>query len=231
MTGFVGSRARKKRRNTIFITVAIFLITLIYFIFPIFQLNINEPIPSENIIPDPTEDLTSLASNIEDLELTIFQKDQKIKFRDGQIINLQNSLKETKSKYDLVILELNEIKSNLNNLSSDNEKLISPEKFKSLQEKFYNLNIENDKNISEIKKLNLQLENLNTNLESADNNSNDIIKENQKLKKDNKSLFAKNLKLDNDMSQLTKKITEQQSQINFYLNEIKELKDNSHHGG
>ena len=82
MTGFVGSHARKRRRN-FFLTLAFLaLIVAIYFIFPTFQLNINDPIPDENLIPDPTEDLTSLASDIEELELTVFQKDQKIKFRD-----------------------------------------------------------------------------------------------------------------------------------------------------
>ena len=40
-------------------------------------------------MPDPSEDLTSLTSNIEELELSLFQKDQKIKFRDVQIKNLQ----------------------------------------------------------------------------------------------------------------------------------------------
>ena len=110
MVGFVGSRARKRRRN-IFLTLgSLVLIVAIYFMLPTFQLNINDPIPDENLIPDPTSDLTSLASDIEDLELTVFQKDQKIKFRDGQINNLQNQLKDTKMQLEITIKELNKIK-------------------------------------------------------------------------------------------------------------------------
>ena len=101
MAGFVGSRARKRRRN-IFLTLGfLVLIVAIYFMLPTFQLNIDDPIPNENLIPDPTQDLTSLASDIEDLELTVFQKDQKIKFRDGQINNLQTQLKDTKMQLEI----------------------------------------------------------------------------------------------------------------------------------
>ena len=110
MVGFVGSRARKRRRN-IFLTLgSLVLIVAIYFMLPTFQLNINDPIPDENLIPDPTADLTSLASDIEDLELKVFQKHQKIKFRDGQINNLQNQLKDTKMQLEITIKELNKIK-------------------------------------------------------------------------------------------------------------------------
>ena len=94
MSGFVGSRARKRRR-TIFLSLGfVILITIIFLIFPNIE-NINsEIVPNDNIVPDPSEDLTNIASNIEELELNLFQKDQKIKFRDGQIKNLQSELKE-----------------------------------------------------------------------------------------------------------------------------------------
>ena len=116
MSGFVGSRARKRRRN-IFLSFGIFsLIVVIFLIFPTFENNNSEIIPNDNIIPNPSEELTSLASNIEELELNLFQKDQKIKFRDGQIKNLQTELKATKLQYDTVVIELNEIKNDLNNI-------------------------------------------------------------------------------------------------------------------
>ena len=129
MSGFVGSRARKRRRN-IFVSLGIFLLIVVLFLsFPTFENNNSEIIPNDNIIPSPSEDLTSLASNIEELELNLFQKDQKIKFRDGQIKNLQNELKETKLQYDNVFTELNEIKNDLNSLSSNNQNLIPSDKF------------------------------------------------------------------------------------------------------
>tara|TARA_B100000959_G_scaffold189733_1_gene198443 strand:- start:106 stop:804 length:699 start_codon:yes stop_codon:yes gene_type:complete len=232
MSGFVGSRARKKRRNFFLSLVFIIFVAIIILFYPTTENNNNKIVPNDNIVPDPSTDLTSLASNIEDLELSLFQKDQKIKFRDGQIKNLKFELKKTKSQYDTVILELSEIKNDLNMLSSNNENLVaSSEKFNSLQDKLTKLNLENDKNISKIKSLNKQIDEQNTNLQLVDNKTDDIISENQKLKKDNKSFFAKNIKLDNSVAELKQKIIEQQIVIDSYLEEIKKLKDTSHHGG
>jgi len=230
MSGFVGSRARKRRR-TIFLSLGfVILIAIIFLIFPNIE-NINsEIVPNDNIVPDPSEDLTSIASNIEELELNLFQKDQKIKFRDGQIKNLQSELKEVKLQYDNAILELSEIKNDLNTLSSNKENLVPSDKFKLLQDKFTKLNVENDKNISLIKNLNRQIDDHNTNLQSIDNKTDDLLNENIKLKKDNKSFFAKNIKLDNSVAELKQKIIEQQIIIDSYLEEIKKLKDKSHHG-
>ncbi|MDB2349380.1 hypothetical protein N9W05_03300 [Alphaproteobacteria bacterium] len=230
MSGFVGSRARKRRR-TIFLSLGfVILITIIFLIFPNIE-NINsEIVPNDNIVPDPSEDLTSIASNIEELELNLFQKDQKIKFRDGQIKNLQSELKEVKLQYDNTILELSEIKNDLSTLSSNKENLVPSDKFKLLQDKFTKLNVENDKNISLIKNLNRQIDDHNTNLQSIDNKTDDLLNENIKLKKDNKSFFAKNIKLDNSVAELKQKIIEQQIIIDSYLEEIKKLKDKSHHG-
>ena len=97
MSGFVGSRARKRRRNIFIIFGIASIIISLFLIFPTLENNNIEIIPKDNIVPNPSEDLTSLASNIEELELNLFQKDQKIKFRDGQIKNLQTELKDTKS--------------------------------------------------------------------------------------------------------------------------------------
>lgn len=230
MSGFVGSRARKRRR-TIFLSLGfVILITIIFLIFPNIE-NINsEIVPNDNIVPDPSEDLTSIASNIEELELNLFQKDQKIKFRDGQIKNLQSELKEVKLQYDNAILELSEIKNDLNTLSSNKENLVPSDEFKLLQDKFTKLNVENDKNISLIKNLNRQIDDHNTNLQSIDNKTDDLLNENNKLKKNNKTFFAKNIKLDNSVTELKQKIIEQQIIIDSYLEEIKKLKDRSHHG-
>ena len=230
MSGFVGSRARKRRR-TIFLSLGfVILITIIFLIFPNIE-NINsEIVPNDNIVPDPSEDLTSIASNIEELELNLFQKDQKIKFRDGQIKNLQSELKEVKLQYDNAILELSEIKNDLNTLSSNKENLVPSDKFNLLQDRFTKLNVENDKNISLIKNLNRQIDEHNTNLQSIDNKTDDLLNENNKLKKNNKTFFAKNIKLDNSVTELKQKIIEQQIIIDSYLEEIKKLKDKSHHG-
>ena len=100
-----------------------------------------------------------------------------------------------------------------------------------MQDKFTKLSVENDKNIISIKNLNKKIDELNTKLQSGDNNINNIKQESQKLKKDNKNLFAKNLKLDNKITELEKLIIEKQIEANSYLEQIKKLKDTSHHGG
>ena len=74
MSGFVGLRARKRKRNLILTIVLIIPAIIIFFIYPTFEIDISDPVPDENIIPDPIEDLNSLVSNIEELELNIFQK-------------------------------------------------------------------------------------------------------------------------------------------------------------
>ena len=91
MSGFVGSRARKRRRNILLTTGIAVLIVVIFLIFPTFENNNSEIIPNDNIIPNPTEELTSLASSIEELELNLFQKDQKIKGQESSKVKDQRS--------------------------------------------------------------------------------------------------------------------------------------------
>ena len=231
MSGFVGSRARKKRRNIFLTLVSLIIIAAIYFIFPALQFNLNDPVPDENLIPDPIEDLTSFASDIEDLELTVFQKDQKIKFRDGQINNLQIQLKDTKTQLENTIKQLNNIKGLYETISSNNNDSVPMDEFKILQDKFNALNKQNEKNISKINDLNNQIIDLDNNLLSVDQNQKKVNIENQKLKNDNKTLFTKNLKLNETISNLENKINEQKIEVEMYLEKIKELKDKSHHGG
>ena len=230
MSGFVGSRARKKRRNTFYIFVFILITVSLFLFFPTLENNNREIIPNDNIIPDPSQELTSLASDNEELQLNLFQKDQKIKFRDGQIKNLQTKLKETKSQFDSVVLELSEKKNDLNSLSAINQNLVSSDRFKSLQKKFNILKNENDENISKIKNLTKQIDELNNNRQFLDNEVSDIIKENQKLKKDNKNFFDTNIKLEDTISELKRKLNEQKIDIESYLEQINKLKDKSHHG-
>ena len=168
MSGFVGSRARKKRRNIFLTLVSLIIIGLIYFIFPTFQFNLNDPVPDENLIPDPTEDLTSLASEIEDLELTVFQKNQKIKFRDGQITNLQIQLKDTKAQLVNTIKQLDNIKGLYETISSNNNDSVPLDDLKILKDKFNALNKENEKNILKINDLNNKIKDLDNNLLSVD---------------------------------------------------------------
>ena len=89
MVGFVGAQARRRRRNRIIFIIIGILIILMFFYLPSLDLT-NEPedLPNE-ILPIENEDTTSLISDLEELKLDIFQKDQRIKFRDNQIIILK----------------------------------------------------------------------------------------------------------------------------------------------
>ena len=224
MSGFVGSYAKKRKRNFFFILIFLVFISILIFIFPTFENSNNEIIPNDSIMPDPSEDLTSLISNIEDLELSLFQKDQKIKFRDGQIKNLQNELKNLQLQYDSIISELNNIKKD-----SNKEELISFNNFKVLQEKFNKLNIQNDKSVLIIKNLNKTIDDLNNNL-STDEEIKTIISDNKKLIIKSKIFFAKNIKLESIVKDLKNKIKKQSNEINLQLDHIKKLKGKSHHG-
>ena len=231
MAGFVGSRAKKRRRNLFLTLIFLILFSIFYFLYSTLEINDDFIVPNDSIVPDPNENIDSLVSNIEDLELELFNKDQKIKFRDGQINNLKTELKKTQSQYENINLELNEIKSQYSILSSDNETLISPIKYKSLQDNHTELNNINNQNVSTIKNLNKKIEKLNNNILSIEEQTNNIIRENQKLTKNNKSVFAKNLRLENSITNLENLINEQKIQIDLHLSEIKKLKDKSHHGG
>lgn len=219
MSGFVGSRAKKRNRNIFLTSTIIIFVGIVIFFFPSLEINNNEIIPDDNIIPDPIEDMTSLVSNIEELELSLYQKDQKIKFRDDQIKQLQIKLKNIQSEYQTA--------TNI----TENKNLVSLNKYNLLQENFAKLNIKNDKNISVIKNLDKKIVDLNSNLLLINKETDDIILENQILIKENKSFFAKNRKLENFIVDLNNIIKVQKIEIDSQLEEIKSLKDKSHHGG
>ena len=234
MSGFVGSRARKKRRNTLLTLFLFIVLGFFIIILPKLEISNSINVPNENIIPDPIEDLNSLASKIEELELNLFNRDQKIKFRDGQIINLQTELKNTQLEYEAVIMELNEINNEYSALSSNNKNLVSLNKYNLLQDNYTELNIENDNNILKIKNLNKKNKELNNKNKELNNKLvqiNDLILENQQLKKDAEDFLVKKLKFENSIINLNKIISDQKIEIDLHLEQIKKLKDRSHHGG
>ena len=81
MVGFVGLQARRRRRNRILFVLLIILLFVVFFYLPTINFtNEEQDLPNE-ILPNTISDKTSLASEIEELKLEIFQKDQRIKFR------------------------------------------------------------------------------------------------------------------------------------------------------
>ena len=76
-----------------------------------------------------------------------------------------------------------------------------------------------------IKNLNKKIDDLDNNILLTNEEVENIISDNKKLKKDSKSFFAKNIKLENIIKDLKKNISDQRYEINLQLEQIKKLKD------
>ena len=94
MAGFVGSNAKKRKRRNYIIVFSAIILLLLFFYTPEFSINQDTPIPDDSILPDPNEEISSLSSSIEDLQLKVLQKNQKISFRDKEIISTIEEKKE-----------------------------------------------------------------------------------------------------------------------------------------
>ena len=219
MVGFVGERARKKRRN-FFIFLSILLIVVLYFfINPRIQLNENIPtddfLPKENEIIEPNFD-----STVEELELKIFDKEQKIIFRDKQI----KIFKEDILNYKIEIKKLSKLVTNL----EDQLKLDNREKdqIKTINNDISKIKLEANR---EIEKLNKILSNINEEKELLQNSLVDSNNENTALLKEYKIISNKNIKLNNQKKELQKQINKLENLIEEQNLLIKSFQDTSHH--
>tara|TARA_Y100000746_G_scaffold38477_1_gene28745 strand:- start:1187 stop:1849 length:663 start_codon:yes stop_codon:yes gene_type:complete len=219
MAGFVGERARKKRRNTLIFLSILLIVILYFFINPRIQLNENIPtddfLPKENEIIEPNFD-----STIEELELKIFDKEQKIIFRDKQI----KVFKEDILNHKIEIKKLSKLVTNL----EDQLKLDNREKdqIKTINNDISKIKLEAKQ---EIEKLNKTLFNINEEKKLLQNSLVDSNNENDVLLKEYKIISNKNIKLNNQKKELQKKINELENLIEEQNLLIKVLQDTSHH--
>ena len=219
MAGFVGERARKKRRNTLIFLSILLIVILYFFINPRIQLNENIPtddfLPKENEIIEPNFD-----STIEELELKIFDKEQKIIFRDKQI----KVFKEDILNHKIEIKKLSKLVTNL----EDQLKLDNREKdqIKTINNGISKIKLEAKQ---EIEKLNKTLFNINEEKKLLQNSLVDSNNENDVLLKEYKIISNKNIKLNNQKKELQKKINELENLIEEQNLLIKVLQDTSHH--
>lgn len=219
MTGFVGERARKKRRNTLIFLSILLIVILYFFINPRIQLNENIPtddfLPKENEIIEPNFD-----STIEELELKIFDKEQKIIFRDKQI----KVFKEDILNHKIEIKKLSKLVTNL----EDQLKLDNREKdqIKTINNDISKIKLEAKQ---EIEKLNKTLFNINEEKKLLQNSLVDSNNENTVLLKEYKIISNKNIKLNNQKKELQKQINELENLIEEQNLLIKVLQDTSHH--
>ena len=219
MAGFVGERARKKRRNTLIFLSILLIVILYFFINPRIQLNENIPtddfLPKENEIIEP-----NLNSTIEELELKIFDKEQKIIFRDKQI----KVFKEDILNHKIEIKKLSKLVTNL----EDQLKLDNREKdqIKTINNDISKIKLEAKQ---EIEKLNKTLFNINEEKKLLQNSLVDSNNENDVLLKEYKIISNKNIKLNNQKKELQKQINELKNLIEEQNLLIKVLQDTSHH--
>ena len=219
MAGFVGERARKKRRNTLIFLSILLIVVLYFFISSSVQLNENIPtddfLPKENEIIEPNFD-----STIEELELKIFDKEQKIIFRDKQI----KVFKEDILNHKIEIKKLSKLITNL----EDQLKLDNKEKnqIKSINNDISKIKLEANQ---EIEKLNKTLLNINEEKKLLKNSLVDSNNENDVLLKEYKIISNKNIKLNNQKKELQKQINELENLIEEQNLLIKVLQDTSHH--
>ena len=219
MAGFVGERARKKRRNTLIFLSILLIVVLYFFINPRIQLNENIPsddfLPKENEIIEPNFD-----STIEELELKIFDKEQKIIFRDKQI----KVFKEDILNHKIEIKKLSKLVTDLEDqLKLDNTK---KDQIKTINNDISKIKLEAKQ---EIEKLNKTLFNINEEKKLLQNSLVDSNNENDVLLKEYKIISNKNIKLNNQKKELQKQINELENLIEEQNLLIKVLQDTSHH--
>ncbi len=223
MVGFVGAQARKRKRNRIFFLIIILSIVFLVFYLPTLDFSTEEKELPNEILPDLIDDKSSLISEIEELKLEVFQKDQRIKFRDNQINDLREEVKDIKQSFTSLEMEYNKMMGNFseleNNLSENSSE---------------NLN-ETKKLRDKIKELNILIQNYKdqtTKLTNEVNNSispeelQNINIENSILKNEIKLIKEKNLESESLLEELQNLIDEKQKEIDKLLY----LKDLGHHG-
>ena len=234
MTGYIGSRAKKRRRNFFILLSFVLVIGLIVLLFPQIDFNDNNPTPGDSILPNPNDEISSLSSKVEDLNLTIFQKDQKIKFRDGQINNLKKEIKDLKIIYGNVQEDLSRLQEEHNNFVESNSVKKNLEadnkQINDLTNKIKNLNKLNEKSQVMISELVKKLSNLEKENKNNTSNAMKISSEKEDLKKEYKIIVSKNMKLSNLVKNLEPIIKNLEVEIKNLEGEIEYLKDKiSHH--
>ena len=92
MVGFVGTQARRRRRNRFVVFFFIIIIISLFFYLPSVNFsNENQNLPTE-ILPTAVIDETSLALEIEELKLEVFQKIKELNLETIKLINYEMKL-------------------------------------------------------------------------------------------------------------------------------------------
>ena len=224
MVGFVGAQARRRRRNRIFFLFFILFIFILFFYLPTLDFTTEDKEFPNDILPDSVDDKLSLISEIEELKLQVFQKDQRIKFRDNQIKdlrvenkNFKQSLASIEIEYNKILGNFSELENNLSESSSDNSNEI-----KNLKAKVNELNII----IKNYKEQTNKLKNEINNNSVSEEDLQKLNIENSILKNEIKLIKQKNIEAESILEELQSLIKVKQEEID----KLQYLKDLGHHG-
>ena len=223
MVGFVGVKARRRRRNKILFVFAIISMVLIFFYIPSLEFNNEKNFLPNQVLPTENEETTSLISELEELKLAIFQKDQRIKFRDNQIKVLKEEMKNLNQKLDVIKTNYEKALGSYADLENNTSQISSQKinEIENLNKKINNLNNEINKYKNEIDDLKTDIQN-----SISSDDFQDINIENSILKNELKQLKKNNIYTNEKLNLLNKLLEEKEKEIEKLIY----LKDQQHHG-
>jgi len=223
MAGFVGSQARRRSRNRYLLILFIIIIFGIFFYIPSLDFSNEETQPPVEIIPSNVVDESSMRSEIQELKVEVFQKDQRLKFRDDQIKKLREEIGNLNVSFDKIKNDYEESLNNISNLEN-NELENNSENINKLNT-LENQIIDLKKQLSKYKNLVQKLE---TEL-SGSFSSKDIEEvniQNSILKSEIKETTKESGRLNTQIKELKKIIKNKDKE----LEKLIYLKDLNHHG-
>ena len=204
MAGYVGEKARRRKRRIIFIIFLIIIsLTIIYLSYSVDdeKIEINNKIDAT----DSAVEKEQLSINREEFELKIIEKEQKIVFRDQRIKSLKKQLNILMEEKNYLLEENKKLLASLDTLNSKIEK---------------NFQIKEDAGKEKVKELNLVILQLKKENEKILNEYEDVVKKNLELdlqlKLLNMEIKSLNIEKREKISQLEQVINEQTSNFLVY---------------
>ena len=202
MIGYIGVRAKRKKRNIIIFLIFIIISFIFFYTMPVFKL--IEKMPIDTLLPSEEESTSLDMLTIEELQSKLFDRDQKIIFRNSEVKKIREELKILlKENEQLSVLILN-LKNQRNLVSSNID-----------DSKNNNIQLEKIKkdNKKELQKLNDIVLEITNKKNSLFKDIQKINSENELLKKEYKIIIKKNMQLTLTKDSLERKLNEQTSVI------------------
>ena len=219
MAGYIGQYAKRRKRNFLLFISIVLIIALFYYLIPLIKL--EEIQLSDSLLTKESEIIQPiLDSNIDELKIEIFDKKQKIIFRDREISKLKKENQKLINDNEILkktIIKLNKEISIFSNTA---------EKINSINSEVVIIKKENEK---EKKNLENIIKNITSDKVELSQLLEKIEYENNLLQKDYQNLISKNLALEELKIEFQNKIYELENFIEEQKKIITNLEDITHH--